>query len=99
MTFMTDHSACRELWRRVLLTVVADLCGHSGSTDQGAQRAAEHWVGAFPSRDFRQVCELAGVDPGRAHAALRGLLSVSPKERSAEIKARRRRSESLREAA
>lgn len=99
MTSIADPYACRELWRRVLLTVITDLCGHSGSVDQGALKAAEHWVGAYPTRDFRLVCELAGVDPGRAHAALRGLLSASPKERSAEIKARRRHTEIFHEAA
>lgn len=83
-----DPRACRALFRRVLLTVVTDLCG-TGVNGAGL-REAELWVGRGMSRDFREVCELAGVDPGRTHAELRALLPLKPRERAAEVRARRR---------
>ncbi|MDE0696015.1 MAG: hypothetical protein OXH76_09320 [Boseongicola sp.] len=85
MSGVTDPRACRGLWRRVLLTVVLDL----KSADRIAQRTAERWVGPHPSRDFREVCELAGFHPDRTHAALSALLPSSPKERAARIRALR----------
>ena len=57
-----ESLACRTLWRRVLLGVVTDLCG--AGVNRAGLREAERWVGNWISRDFREVCELAGVDPG-----------------------------------
>ena len=92
-----ESLACRTLWRRVLLGVVTDLCG--AGVNRAGLREAERWVGNWISRDFREVCELAGVDPGRTHAELSALLLLSPKERRAEIRARRHAMPELRDAA
>ena len=87
MKSVTDPLACRTLWRRVLITVVSDLCA------EGVRRAgqvdAERWVGSWMSTDFQEVCELAGVDPVRTHAGLSALLALSPGERRAKVRVRR----------
>ena len=87
MKAVTDPRACATLWRRVLLTVVTDLCG--SGVNRAGMRAAERWVGDWVSGDFRLVCELAGVDPGRTHAGLRALLELTPGKRRAVVFARR----------
>ena len=83
-----DPRACRALWRGVLIQAVLDLCG-KGQIHGAELRAAELWVGDWPSPSFRCVCENAGIDPERTHAELSALLPLSPRERAAEIKARR----------
>ena len=88
MKGVTDPAACRTLFRRVLIRTVLDLCG-SGA-NRAELRAAERWVGKWPSRDFYEVCDLAGVDPRRTHAELSALLRLEPGKRAAEIGARRR---------
>ena len=97
MKSKTESLACLTLWRRVLLGVVNDL------SDVGVHpavvREAELWVGKWISTDFREVCELAGVDPDRTHAELGALLPLSPRERKAEVRARRRSVPELRDAA
>ncbi|MYE03279.1 MAG: hypothetical protein F4Y03_18795 [Alphaproteobacteria bacterium] len=87
MTSPTDPLACRDLWRSVLVTIVKDLCGTA--VDRAAVREAERWIGSWMSRDFLEVCELAGADPARTHAELTALLPLSPRERRAEVRARR----------
>ena len=88
MKFATDPGSCRRLFRRVLLTVVTDLCG--SGVNRAGLREAELWVGHWISGDFREVCELAGVDPARTHAELSALLPLEPRKRAAKVKARRR---------
>ena len=92
-----ESLACLTLWRRVLLGVVSDLSG--AGVDRARLHEAERWVGDWISRDFREVCELAGVDPDRTHAELRALIALSPRERRAEVRARRRAGPELRDAA
>lgn len=88
---------CLTLWRRVLLEVVSDLS--DVSAHPAVVRGAELWVGKRISRDFRDVCQLAGVDPVRTHAALSALIPLSPRERKAEVRARRHAVPELRDAA
>ena len=97
MRLVTDPLACRILWQRVLITVVADLCAEG--VRRTGQLEAERWIGSWISRDFQDVCELAGVDPGRTHAELAALLPLSPKERRAEVRARRHAIPELQDAA
>ena len=87
MKSVTDPLACRTLWRRVLITVVSDLC--SEGVRRAEQVDAERWIGSWMSRDFLEVCELAGVDPARTHAELSALLAMSPGERRGKIRVRR----------
>lgn len=91
MNSAADPRACRSLWRRVLARAVLDLCG-AGRIHSAELRAAELWVGDWPSPAFREVCGLAGVDADRAHAALKRLMPLSPRRRAAEIRARRQAS-------
>ena len=97
MKTVPDAMACRDLWRRVLLGVVTDLCG--AGVSRAGLREAERWVGSWISRDFREVCDLAGVDAVRTHAELSALLPLSPRQRRAEVKTRRQGVPELRDAA
>ena len=58
-----DVSACRKLWASVLLAcirdVVQDLQGSEGFDQKRVPVASSSWIG---SRDFHEVCALAGVD-------------------------------------
>jgi len=56
---MASHEAeaCRQLWVSVLLIAVRDLVG---SDPNGlVSKQARSWIG---TRDFREVCGLAGFD-------------------------------------
>lgn len=97
MKSKAESLACLTLWRRVLLGVVRDLCG--AGVERAVLREAEAWVGNSISRNFREVCELAGVDPCRTHAALSAFVALSPKERRAAFRARRHAVPELRDAA
>ena len=90
----TDPTACRKLWRCVLIRAVLDLCG-TGMIHRAELRAVELWVGDWPSPAFRDVCENADVNADRIHAELKRLLPLSPRDRAAEIKARRHGSGAL----
>ena len=56
-----DSGACRDLWRSVLIRAVRDLCGIG--VHRAELRVDELWVGNWPSPAFKNVCEMAGVDP------------------------------------
>lgn len=59
----------QRLWQNVLLTVLADL--QSSSEYKYRDREfARSWVGDYPSRDFRVVCDLAGIDAKATHRYL-----------------------------
>lgn len=56
------------LWGEVLCQVVRDLCSSPRTKDTRRwRRDALWWIGARPSRDFRAVCAMAGIDPDAAH--------------------------------
>ena len=64
-----DPQSERGLWVGVILVLVADLCSqrvHSFERD-----AAEQWIGTWPSRDFKMVSALAGIDPDALHDRLK----------------------------
>lgn len=58
-----------EVWKAALVRVLRDLVS-TGVSAWSARRDAERWVGDFPSRDFREVCENAGVNSQKAHRVL-----------------------------
>ncbi len=71
--------ACRRIWTNVLLQAARDLLTlkvrHSDAVSgvgvlEHAQ--AQSWIG---SRDFREVCTLAGYDPTRIERAFRARLA------------------------
>ena len=81
--------ACRALWTAVLTNALRDLCGcgtGKGADTQNvraaARAAAEAWVGPWPRRDFRLVCDLAGLEPEAVHDRLRALIALSPDVRA-----------------
>ncbi|NSY37534.1 hypothetical protein GKC28_04580 [Leisingera sp. ANG59] len=56
----------QKLWQHVLLAVLADL--QTTSVHNRSRREdAIAWIGGFPSRDFRAVCDLAGIEPKQTH--------------------------------
>lgn len=59
-------SAEQRLWQHVLLAILSDLQSSSDQTVRD-QSFARRWVGQYPSRDFRMVCDLAGLDPDCVH--------------------------------
>ena len=78
----TDPSGQAELalWQNVLLSVVVDLCAQGGR-HKAARITAERWIGDYPSRDFRQVCTLAGFEPEAVWPMLRRLAKLPAEER------------------
>lgn len=65
MTDDGDAAACRRLWVSVLVLAMKDCFQPLRGEFRvpSLQRVqARSWIG---SRDFRSVCELAGVDPER----------------------------------
>lgn len=82
-TGLTPHTyECveRQLWATVLLTMVHDLCS-SNSMDWDKQREAERWVGSFPSRDFKIVVSLAGLDPDSVWERLSAICATPARKR------------------
>lgn len=69
----------RALWARVLHQAVLDLLGN----DEWERDNAERWVGAYPSRDFCEVCTLAGGDPDTIWPMLRGIVDGDAAHRAA----------------
>ena len=83
-----EARACRALWAAVLTNVLRDLCGcgtakgtNTQNTRAAARAAAEAWVGSFPRRDFRLVCDLAGLEPAAVHDRLRALTRLPLEDR------------------
>lgn len=70
--------ACRALWASVLMTAIRDALapdeklqtrnGNHGSASKLDRAQAQSWVG---SKDFRIVCEAAGLNPDYILAAYR----------------------------
>lgn len=60
-----EAEACRQLWVSVLLLAMRELFG-SDPNGLAAQQA-RNWIG---TRDFREVCALAGFDWARVERAL-----------------------------
>lgn len=73
-----------QLWATVLLTVVHDLCATS-PFNWKEQREAERWVGSFPSRDFREVVSLAGLDPDAVWERLNLICTTPARSRSTSL--------------
>ena len=80
----SPHGALR-LWRAVLEEQVHDLSDLTVTYKPNrpplviksrACELAEAWVGDYPSRNFCQVCDLAGLESDAVHAQLRRLLAL-----------------------
>ena len=65
---MRDSYSHQMLWQSVLLQVLRDIRdanrSHEGHKDFVT---AARWVGTYPSREFNEVCMLAGLEPDFVH--------------------------------
>ena len=72
----------RRLWQSVLLNVFRDLCAKGDSAfAYNARMMAQRWVGDFPSRDFKMVCDLCGFEPAATHMRMMEITRMSLLER------------------
>ena len=55
-----------QLWQSVLLAAALDIKSPNAHLYRERDLAIA-WVGAFPSKDFRMVCALAGLEPDHIH--------------------------------
>lgn len=67
--YIGDPQSCRLLWQSVLLCAVADALCENPSRDKNtagtsvlAKHQADSWIRGN-GRWFRQVCDMAGMDP------------------------------------
>ena len=57
----------RELWQAVLIRLIQDLVSeNNGDESIRARIDAHRWFSGY-SKDFREVCTLAGLDPIAVH--------------------------------
>lgn len=73
-----EAEACRQLWVAVLAQGAHDVLAprQRASNGVGADKAVRiAAIGWLRTRDFRQVCALAGIDADKARARIDGLRS------------------------
>ena len=56
----------RQLWATVLRVAIEDALSATGCGIHESRRAQD-WIGTFPSINFREVCDLAGLDGDAVH--------------------------------
>ena len=66
----------RNLWATVLQVAINDATDQKGCTHR-EHVEARRWIGQFPSRNFRTVCFLAGLDPDATHGRLKRALDLT----------------------
>lgn len=74
---MTNAFAIHNMWASVLIQVARDLT--RVQCDEAAM--AERWIGTYATRDFCEVCTLAGLEPSASHAWFRKLCNTPFDER------------------
>ncbi len=72
-----DPSACRALWAEVLRHQWLLVFEPLGADTEIEQRRARTWFG---SRDFRMICDFAGVDPVAVLARFRARVAVMDRD-------------------
>jgi len=79
---MRDSLPQRQLWQAVLWRVLLDIrdAGH-GARGQSDFVSACRWVGNHPSREFCEVCSLAGFEPDFIHPRFVQLIATANAER------------------
>lgn len=70
------------LWQTVLNHVIAELKDGPISYEPNDRIIAERWIGSFPSKDFREVCTLAGINPDATHKCLKKLIQREREKRA-----------------
>lgn len=71
---MSDPIPELRLWQAVLWRATQDLQASESSRDREFQDV-RRWIGEYPSRDFREVCMLANLEPDFLHPQLHEALS------------------------
>ena len=61
---MIDTSANQLLWQAVLMRVLQDIRSVDGYSHF---ISASRWIGTYPSREFSEVCALAGYEADFIH--------------------------------
>ena len=69
----------QNLWSSVLLLAVTDATSSVGCGVRES-RKAQSWIGDYPSRDFREICNLAGLDSDAVHDRVHPYIQVTKKE-------------------
>ena len=65
---MRETQAHNLLWQSVLLHVLRDIRDANRSHDGPKEFVtAARWVGRYPTREFNDVCVLAGLEPDFVH--------------------------------
>lgn len=77
---MLDQDTVQSLWEAVLMRVLEDI----QKADRGVEGyshfvTAARWVGTFPSREFSEVCALAGYEADFLHPQFRRLVQKAEK--------------------
>lgn len=70
----------RRMWAAALWQAVTDLAS-SSEYARADREDVVRWIGSYPSRDFRDVCSMAGFDADAVHERLKNL--KSPQEAQA----------------
>lgn len=71
----------RRLGAEIVWRAIADLCSPSTYL-AGEREDVERWIGSYPTKDFRIVCDLAGLEAEAAWSRLRALADLPVKERA-----------------
>ena len=65
---MRETQAHNLLWQSVLLQVLRDIRDANRSHEGHKEFVtAARWVGSYPTREFNDVCMLAGLEPDFVH--------------------------------
>ena len=65
---MCDSSSHQLLWQAVLFQVLRDIRdANRGQEGYKDFVTAPRWVGSYPTREFSEVCMLAGLEPDFVH--------------------------------
>ena len=65
---MSDSVSHQLLWQAVLQRVLQDIRNADGGHEGHKEFVtAARWVGSYPTREFNDVCMLAGLEPDFVH--------------------------------
>ena len=71
-----------ELYRAVLNRAMRDAFPvRISELTRPYMLAAIAWLGEYPSKDFRQVCDFAGIEPMRLHSVILSKMKMTKEER------------------
>lgn len=71
---MSNECFEKSLWQAVLWRAAQDIAGAKDPFDRDFENVAR-WVGNYPSRDFKEVCSLAGFEYDFVHPKLKSMIA------------------------